>query len=127
MSSVTNCEPAKDAAKRVEAILALPDLPSEELYPSDEYFEPWALFPSVYGSYSGRFDDLAIAVLEDILHNTHICDGLANEIFREMLCTSDLCDYGTSPRTCFATPEFKLLLPELITKWKKYADIKWGG
>jgi len=115
----------KDAAKKVAELLALPPIPSDGLYSIGECFDPWELFPAVYGSYSSEFDELAIAVLEDIRDGTHLRDDLANEIFREMLCTSDLCTYGTSPRVCFATREFAPLLPKLIEKWREYASIKW--
>lgn len=53
-------------------------------------------------------------------------DDLGADIFREMLCVSDLCSYGTSPRVCFPTQPFKALLPALIEKWRAYAVLVWG-
>lgn len=115
------------AAQRVADALARPDIPKDEMYSVGEFFEPWDLFPSVYGSYSRAFDDLAIDVLTDIRDGTHRRNDLANEIFREMLCTSGLCEYGTSPRVCFATEPFKRLLPTLIERWQRYASITWDS
>jgi len=48
------------------------------------------------------------------------------EMFREMLCSLDLCDYGTSPRTCFPTTGFDALLDTLIDKWRDWSFIQWG-
>lgn len=118
-------EQFKTAAKHVAAMLALPAIPPNKLYSDGECFDPWDLFPSLYGSYSSDFDDLAIAVLEDIRDRAHRHDDLASEMFREILCTSGLCNYGTSPRVCFPTIEFAPLLPALIDKWKEYASIMW--
>ena len=114
-----------EAIKRVKSLLALPAIPPDNCYSDGECFEPWALFPALYGSYSSDFDDLAIAVLEDIRDMTHKRDDLANEMFREILCTTGLCDYGTSPRVCFAATGFIPLLPTFIERWKEYAAIKW--
>ena len=118
------------AAEKVAALLALP-LPETSsdgtiLQNMGEYFDPWTLFPCVYGTYSSDFDDLAIAVLTDVRDRTWICEGLAQEMFREMLCVAELCDYGTSPCACFATSQFAGLLPALVEKWTQYRNIVWG-
>lgn len=94
-------------------------------YPEDE-FDPWSLFPCLYGSYSSCFDKLAVDVLTDLKNSTYRREDLASEIFREMLCTANLCDYGTSPRVCFPTESFKALLPELIGRWTEYGNAHWG-
>ncbi len=117
----------EESADRVASMLALPPIPPNRLYSDGECFDPWDLFPAVYGSYSSEFDELAIAVLEDIRHGTHKREDLANEIFREMLCTAGLCAYGTSPRVCFPTQSFGRLLDALIDRWKEYAAIKWSA
>lgn len=119
------CQKAdREAAERVQALLAKPD--AYDCYTmSDEEFDPWALFPSFLGSYSAAFDDLAIDVLERIQEPRADGETLAHEMFREMLCTANLCDYGTSPRVCFPTNNFRPLLPELIERWKRYRAMMW--
>ena len=109
----------------VDTLLAKPPIPEDGAYSDGECFNPWDLFPSLYGSYSSAFDEMAIAVLTDIRDGTFKRDDLASEMFREMLCTLGLCDYGTSPRVCFASTRFKVTLPRLIERWREYADIYW--
>lgn len=109
----------------VEALLALPTVPEGGMYSAGECFDPWDLFPALYGSYSSEFDDLALAVLADIRDRTHNRTDLAGEMFREMLCTRGLCDYGTSPRACFAAEGFKKQLPRLIERWREFSEIMW--
>jgi len=118
-------EQKKQSCDRLATLLALPPIPADDMYSDGECFDPWDMFPALYGSYSSAFDDMAIAVLEDIHDATHKRDDLASEMFREMLCTAWLCDYGTSPRVCFASTEFAPLLPKLIERWREYATIKW--
>lgn len=101
-------------------------LPDHENDCGDEVFDPWVLFPSLYGSYSGEFDQCAIEVLIEIYEGRKRRDDLAAEMFREMLCTSGLCDYGTSPRVCFATIQFMPHLADLIGKWKACSLVRWG-
>ena len=109
----------------VDALLALPPIPGDGAYSDGECFDPWSLFPCLYGSYSSEFDDMAVAVLTDIRDRTHNRTDLAAEMFREMLCTAGYCDYGTSPRVCFASQGFKKSLPHLIERWQEYSRIKW--
>ena len=118
-------EKEREAAQKVKNLLAKPAVPANGMYSDDECFDPWDLFPSVYGSYDGEFDELALDVLSDLHEGRIIARCLASRIFREMLCTANLCTYGTSPRTCFPTEEFTKLLPELIRRWDEYATIKW--
>lgn len=98
-----------------------------------DIFDPWEVFPALYGSYSSGFDDMAILVLENILNQRWGADngeGLAHEMFREMLCVAGLCTYGTSPRGCF--PDYvdgestAPLLAELLAKWREYRDVEWS-
>jgi hypothetical protein len=117
-------EQERKACEAVAAMLALPPIPDDGLYSDGECFDPWDLFPCLYGSYSSAFDDMALEVLSDIRDGTHNRTDLAGEMFREMLCTLGLCDYGTSPRVCFASGGFKDQLPSLIARWREYARIK---
>lgn len=110
----------REAAERLREELEKPLADPNDPQDSDMEFDPWSLFPALYGNYSGEFDHCAIQVLEDLRDSTHNRKDLASQMFREMLCTSRLCDYGTSPRVCFPTTEFEKLLPELIEKWKAY-------
>lgn len=115
------------AAQKVADLLALP-MPDNVNYCLGEEgtFDPWELFPCLYGSYSSDFDQLAVTVLTNLQNRTFEDGDLASEMFREMLCTANLCDYGSSPRVCFPTQDFLPLLPALIEKWKEYATLQWG-
>lgn len=115
----------REAAERLQALLAKPDIENDE-FRSDAEFDPWDLFPALYGTYSEEFDDLAIDVLERIAEHRVDDESLAHEMFREMLCTAELCSYGSSPRCCFPTERFKPLLPILIQRWKRYREIAWS-
>lgn len=115
----------REAAEKLEEILVRPS--GDEGIPQDvNDFDPWALLPSLYGSYSSSFDECAIDVLREIDTGKKVRDDLGAEMFREMLCTAHLCSYGTSPRVCFPTSEFKTLLPRLIARWEAHALAKWG-
>lgn len=105
--------------------------PNDLEHGTDRAFDPWDAFPCFYGSYSRAFDDMAILVLSNIAEGkfgASAGEGLAHEMFREVLCTSGLCDYGTSPRGCFPDwgSGFEEVLPRLIEKWKEYRDAGWG-
>ncbi len=115
----------REAGERLAALLAL-KMPQEEFDIGCEgYFDPWEMFP-LYGTYSSDFDECAIGVLEEIQSGNKIRHDLAAEMFREMLCNLDLCSYGTSPRVCFPTSEFRALLPAYIEQWKAHAKIIWS-
>ena len=117
----------REAFDVLKALLSLPHMPADRIYSDGECFDPWALFPALYGSYSSAFDNMAIDVLKDIRDRTFDRTDLAAEMFREMLCKAGFCDYGTSPRVCFATQEFKEFLPRLIERWEEYSRIQWDG
>lgn len=123
-------EKYREAAQKVAAEMAKP-MPEYYEDAGDHVFDPWELFPCIYGTYSEAFDDMALVVLRNIIlasewrHDEQAPEDLAHEIFREMLCTADLCEYGTSPRVCFATPDFAELLPQLVDRWDKLAAIRW--
>lgn len=124
-----------EAVAKIRAELAKPVADAPELV-CDDTFDPWELFPAIYGSYSADFDWTMLDVLRalrlaaegdwDSAMAMQREETLAHHIFREMLCTADLCDYGTSPRVCFATEPFKAALPELISKWEAYSLMQWG-
>jgi hypothetical protein len=121
----------REAAEALKSLLNKPTAPSQDMIGvidektnEPEYFDPWDIFP-VYGNYSSEFDDMAIKTLENLLAGTFEDKGLAHEMFREILCKKNLCDYGTSPRVCFPTAQFKELLPQLIDKWKQYYKLSW--
>lgn len=116
----------REAGERLAALLALPDPETEDDIGCKGTFNPWDLLPAVYGTYSSEFDRLAIDVLTDIADVEVRRSDLASEMFREMLCKVELCDYGTSPRVCFPSEQFRKLLPELILRWKAYAAVQWG-
>jgi hypothetical protein len=116
----------RKAADQVMFLLNKPLAESSDVQSTDD-FDPWDLFPSLYGTYDSAFEECAIAVLEEIVSKTKVRDDLASEMFREMLCTSDLCDYGSSPRVCFSTVDFEKVLPAFIEKWKAYSLIHSAG
>lgn len=91
------------------------------------FFDPWNLFPSLYGSYSGEFDWCAVGVLEKLgVYDGSAPHDLASEMIREMLCTGYICEYGSSPRVCFPSSESEPFIRPLIEKWKQYYEIEWG-
>jgi len=121
----------REAGEELEKLLARPIAPTQdyigvidEKTNESEYFDPWDIFP-VYGSYSSEFDDMALEVLEHMQTKQFKNETLAHEMFREILCKKELCDYGTSPRVCFPSPTFEKLLPEYISKWKQYYRLQW--
>lgn len=91
----------------------------------DGVFDPWEIVGNMYGCYSSDFDECAIDVLQELLDGRPIRDDLGARMFREILCNLDLCDYGGSPRACFATPQFRALLPKLIEQWKQFYRVQW--
>lgn len=123
----------REAGEELERLLARPMASTgdvigaiSETTNEPEYFDPWDMFPCLYGSYSSVFDDMALEVFENMLNGNRKDETLAHEMFREILCNKNLCDYGTSPRVCFPTSIFKKLLPEYLSKWKEYYQITWG-
>lgn len=120
-------EQYKRATDRLTVLLALPMPEEQDDIGREGYFNPWGLFPALYGTYSSDFDECAIAVLVEVYEGRKDRSDLAAEMIREMLCTSHLCTYGTSPRVCFpARQEIKALLPELIEKWTRHSALMWG-
>lgn len=115
-----------EAAAKVAAMLALPMPESNDMLGIEGEFDPRTIFPAIYGSYCSSFDKCAVEVLEELRDGERRRNDLGADMIREMLCVADLCGYGTSPRVCFPTQEFKKLLPDLIEKWRAYALIAWS-
>ena len=115
----------KDAVAKVQEVMACP-MP-DDMNDRDNAleFDPWEIFPCLYGSYDKEFDLCAIEVLTEVMSLDRKRDDLAADMFREMLCNLYLCSYGTSPRVCFPTSAFKEVLPELVEKWKRYSELVW--
>lgn len=113
------------AVENLSKLLEMPMPSYRDDIGGSEFFDPWLLFPSIYGSYDSKFDKCAIHVLDELLFNYKTRDDLGAEMIREMLCKLDLCSYGTSPRVCFPNEGFKKLLPALIEKWKAYTFLYW--
>lgn len=116
----------REAIERLTALLALRMPAFREEAGSEGVFDPWDIFP-VYGSYSSDFDECALDVLRELRDRAKVRDDLGAEMFREMLCKQELCNYGTSPRVCFPSERFRHLLPEFIEKWQAYAELQWGS
>lgn len=118
----------KTQREAVEGLILLlaKEIPNDPNAISVEHFAPWDLCPAVYGSYDSEFDACAIEVLTEIQGGIKVRSDLGAEMFREMLCVANLCEYGTSPRVCFPTLGFKDHLPELLSKWISYANVMWG-
>lgn len=91
----------------------------------DDEFNPWSLFPSIYGSYSREFDVCAIEVLQELENGVFERDDLGAQMFREMLCVAGFCDYGSSPRVCYWDIDMEMLR-KLIVMWKNFSRNNWG-
>lgn len=115
------------AAEFVVELLKLPLPKGANSLGYEGEFDPWDIFSCFYGSYSAEFDEVALTVLKTLANQIKRTDEhIAHEMFREVLCTHNLCDYGTSPRYCFPTQAFKKILPKLIQKWEEYFKVAWG-
>ena len=132
---MTDLTPRQGALDRVRAELSKPvptarideefTDPNEILLGDERSFNPWEVIDCFYGCYSNDFDDCAIEVLSELIQRQAMRDDLGARMFREILCTMDLCEYGTSPRVCFPTPEFSEILPQLLSKWEAYSKVQW--
>ncbi|NJL70374.1 MAG: hypothetical protein HC888_01590 [Candidatus Competibacteraceae bacterium] len=115
----------REALLRINQKLQLRDKEYGDDY-GEDVFDPWeAVFPMLYGTYDSAFGDCAIALLENLLVNNWDNEDLATDIMRELLCGQDLCEYGSSPRVCFPTSEFRTMLPELIRRWRWHESVFW--
>ena len=114
----------REAGEKLRQLMAFPDPSNEHEIGNAEFFDPWDFFP-LYGSYSSDFDQLAIDVLDELIEGKKVRDDLAAEMFREILCNLELCDYGTSPRVCFPTSQFASMIVELRDRWMKFSALSW--
>lgn len=89
-------------------------------------FDPWVLWPAIYGSYSKEFGDAALHVLRNLVAGRPQDEAIAHEMLREMLCVSGVCDYGTSPRVCFVNPEFRPLIEKWLTMMEREQFVRWN-
>lgn len=115
----------RDPEAELRSEMAKPLCDYDGCGPTVDEFDPWSLFP-VYGSYCAGFDQCAIDVLTEIATGEKRRHDLGAEMFREMICVLEWCEYGTSPRYCFPEPWFKEMLPALIEKWISYYRASWG-
>ena len=102
--------------------------PEHEHDYGDDVFDPWSLFLSIFGNYDSEFDAMAIQVLTEIVTSKRGPEPypLSHDMFREMLCATGLCDYGTSPRVCFPlTEEHRGLLVQLRDRWVTHHAVRW--
>lgn len=77
----------------------------------EEAFDMWEALGISCGGYNSAIDALVIRVMQDILDNrpvyvTDIATRLGVtpemvELIQYILCSADLCEYGTSPRGCW--------------------------
>lgn len=121
-------EQSDDVEQRLRAELAKPfdaNARADGIKHYRDKFDPWSLFPAVYGTYASDFDECAIQVLEEIRDRCKRRDDLGAEMFREMLCTGGYCNYGTSPRYCFWELNGELL-DQLIAKWSAWSKMQWS-
>lgn len=127
-------EVQRKAAERLGVILERPLFDDPQMVSADD-FDPWdVLGKAVYGSYNSYFDKLAIACLEGVRDRLNADETaakaglpvLAVEMLYEMLCRSNLCEYGSSPRIPWVTKHAEPLWQPLIDKWKAYASLQWG-
>lgn len=120
-----------DEIKAWREYLDKPDPPADlvDPYLDDAYFNPWEWFPGVYGHYSSEFDAVALRVLINMYKaGSPIGEGVAHEMFREMLCTSGIADYGSSPRHCFFVSALsKAEIYGWILQWANYIQRRWHG
>lgn len=117
----------REAVERVLAEMKKPQAEDRDALGGVDKFNPWEIFPALYGSYSSDFDKCAVDVLIELRDREKRREDLGAEMFREILCTQHLCDYGTSPRVCFPSLRFKGVLPDLIVKWIEFGNIMWGA
>ena len=129
MSSELPCQRVeREAVERLVEIMSRPIPKDADHVGVEGMFDPWDIMDCVFGSYCSDFDKCAIEVLTEIQNQTDARNrrDLGARMFREMLCYLDLCDYGMSPRVCFATRGFREHLPRLITMWCEWSKIAWG-
>lgn len=94
-------------------------------------FDPWQEWGLDCVSYTSQIDEDVINIMECIKYKMYCSDISIKlnlpeqyiELIQSILCSKDICEYGTSPRGCWFinTPE------QYINKWKEYYKNKWEG
>jgi hypothetical protein len=114
----------RTAIERVKENLSRPDISNKnDASVLGEFFDPWeALFPHLYGSYSNDFGRIAIESLKEVMTVSYLLhfDSLPHKMYKEMLCVQELCEYGVSPRGCFAEIEFAEIIEDVIRRFEHY-------
>jgi hypothetical protein len=59
----------QEAVAKLKTLLAKP-VAVDDNWDEGDVFDPWSMFPSLYGSYNQAFDNMAIKTLEDIRDGT---------------------------------------------------------
>lgn len=129
MSELPYQKADRRSGERLRAALDKPT-PQAEDDISDAFFNPWDdLIDGCVGAYDEDLDRLAIDVLKAVRDRTTFSllrtdRGLAAQLFMHMLST-ELCDYGSSPRGLFPRSTVAPMWDELIAKWEAYAAATW--
>jgi hypothetical protein len=100
-----------------------------------DYWDPWESLGLNCCSYNSEIDQQAIDVLRLIgKPEFTYCDDIAEtvglapahvELFQGIFSSAGWCEYGTSPRGCWAID--RKGFPALIAAWESYYERKWGG
>lgn len=101
--------------------------------PQPDVFDPWEALELPLASYNGAVEVDILVVLEGLLagrYNSDISDrsGMTEshvELIQYMLCESNVCDYGTSPRGCWIVHGLKNDVEALANRWRSIVD-SWG-
>lgn len=96
-----------------------------------EYWDPWGALNLRCLSYNAQIDQDAINVLQGIqdkLYCTDIAERYSMspahvELLQGIFCSANWCEYGTSPRACFAMDREGF--PNLIAAWKDFYHRQW--
>jgi hypothetical protein len=99
--------------------------------PEECSFDPWELFPAVYGSYSEDHGEAAIEALQRVLKVKEFSGPptIGVELFMEMLCTQELAGYGMSPRTAWLEsggPQHVSIMKEWLERFIRYENERWN-
>lgn len=97
-----------------------------------DYWDPWDVLGLHCLSYNSEIDRDAINVLQGIqdkLYCTDIAEKYAMssshvELLQSIFCSANWCEYGTSPRACFAIDRDGF--PALIAAWEAYYARQWN-
>ena len=99
--------------------------------PEDCGFDPWELFPAVYGGYSSDHGEAAIEALERLLKVKEFLEppSIGVELLLEMLCRQELGEYGTSPRYAWFPsdePRDVMIMKAWLERFIRYENERWN-